>query len=53
MNDTQNWIPADLIDGVFRFPFRQAETISGSLCIQATEWNEDGAVLFGEDVSMR
>lgn len=50
--DPLSWQSATLKNGVFRFPFRQADTLTGLLCIQPGPWNDTVATVFGEDASI-
>lgn len=38
LEDQNSWRAPQLQGGVFRFPFRQADTLKGALCIQASAW---------------
>jgi hypothetical protein len=37
-DDTNNWETPTRVGNVFRFPFRQAGTLTGELCVQAGPW---------------
>lgn len=38
LDDPKSWQSATLKAGVFRFPFREADTLTGELCIKAGPW---------------
>jgi pimeloyl-ACP methyl ester carboxylesterase len=51
MSDKDNWLKAELVENIFRFPFRKSKTLTGTLCIEASKWNEQAASVSGENVS--
>jgi hypothetical protein len=48
MDDQGSWQKTLLTDGVFRFPFREAKTITGLICLQPSLWNDKAADVWGE-----
>lgn len=51
LDDPQSWISVQLADGVFRFPFRQAATIRGDLCMKPGPWPDDTTETVGIDAA--
>jgi hypothetical protein len=42
-DDPGSWIDPDFKDGMFKISFRYANTVSGDICIQPTDWNDISA----------
>jgi len=49
LEDEQSWQSANVNAGVFRFPFRQANTLTGDLCIQLGPWPDSTTERTGID----
>lgn len=52
-DDAGSWLPASLgADGVFRFPFREAHTLAGELCIRPSPWPDGTVEATGVDAAL-
>lgn len=52
LDDPQSWQPAALTGGIFRFPFRQANTLTGNLCIEPGPWPDATTETAGIDAAL-
>jgi hypothetical protein len=51
LDDPRSWQPAVLNENIFRFPFRQSDTLKGELCIQPGMWPDSTIDTAGIDAA--
>jgi hypothetical protein len=51
LDNEQGWQPMVLKAGIFRLPFREADTLTGELCIHAGPWPDATTETVGIDAS--